>query len=114
MTAIAVAAPVAVPLVFGRDFADTVISVEVLSLSTLATALALVFSTIVTGRGRPALGSVTPAVGVLVTVVAFAGFWGSITSSVAAFISLASAVASLVVAIGLTAYVERSNRRAEQ
>lgn len=111
--AIAVASPLLVPLVFGREFSASIVSIEILIASTVFTGLSLILATVITGRGKPALGSAIPSFGVAVTIVMFVAFWDDVTAVCAASISLASSLGSMMLALVLSFMTRRSGVRGQ-
>lgn len=103
-------AAVAVPLVFGSDFAASVAPAILLSVSTVLTGVALLLGTIITGWGRPGLGSVIPASAVVITAAAFAARWGDVTAMDAAYISVGSSFVGALLASVLIVVTRRDQR----
>ncbi|MFD5329986.1 oligosaccharide flippase family protein, partial [Streptomyces sp. NPDC127092] len=100
IAALFVAAPYGTVLVFGPDFATSASSIQLLSIAGVASLVSLVCGSILAGRGRPALASFVSLVSLLVTVLGFFMFWDSMSSLMAARISLISLVSSAVVGVG--------------
>jgi O-antigen/teichoic acid export membrane protein len=71
---IALAAPIGVPLVFGQDFANTVLPVEILLVGILFQSGAVIIISGLRGLGFPLLGTVSEAVSLVATVVLLAIF----------------------------------------
>jgi O-antigen/teichoic acid export membrane protein len=71
---IALAAPIGVPLVFGQDFANTVLPVEILLIGILFQSGAVIIISGLRGLGFPLLGTVSEAVSLVATVVLLAIF----------------------------------------
>ncbi|HEY6796560.1 MAG TPA: oligosaccharide flippase family protein [Kineosporiaceae bacterium] len=97
----AVLAPSAVPFVFGPAFAPSVRSVQILLLGSGLTIGVLSCTAVVSGRGRPGLGSLINVAGLAVTVVGFAVLWGRMDSELASAVSAASQAAALAVGLVL-------------
>jgi O-antigen/teichoic acid export membrane protein len=71
---IALAAPIGVPLVFGQDFANPVLPVEILLIGILFQSGAVIIISGLRGLGFPLLGTVSEAVSLVATVVLLAIF----------------------------------------
>jgi O-antigen/teichoic acid export membrane protein len=86
----------ALPLVFGREFQPAVGAAVLLAFGTIFTAAALGLVSVLSGWGRPGLGSVVPLSGLVVTLVGFAVNWGEVTSLYAGVVAaMSQAVACL-------------------
>ncbi len=107
----AVAAPIAVPLVFGHDFEASVPSVQILAVSSVLTIFTMTAISLISGLGYPLISSFLPLSGGAATVLLFYIYWESISSVTAAVISLVSQV--VVLLVGLCAVLWVKNRQVE-
>ncbi|WP_181032363.1 oligosaccharide flippase family protein [Arthrobacter sp. ZGTC212] len=105
---LAVVSPWLIPFAFGEDFSSAVPLAQVLLLGSCIAAFTSCFSVILTGRGRPGLGSLGPAVGAVATIFLLAFFWSSMTVTLAAFLAvIAQSIAAITSGI-ILATVARS------
>jgi O-antigen/teichoic acid export membrane protein len=110
---LALLAPWAVPLVFGPEFSPSVSSVQILLLGTVLNSGVLSCTAVVSGRGRPGLGSLINVVGLAVTLVGFAALWGTMDSRLASVVSSASQIGALAVGVALLRRVPADRPGAE-
>ncbi|WP_072740488.1 lipopolysaccharide biosynthesis protein [Rhodococcus pyridinivorans] len=94
-----------VPIVFGDDFQQSVLAIKLLALGSIFTWVMLVTSAVISGRGRPGLGSAIALSSLLFTIVAFLIFWTAMSSTTAAAIALASSIVAATLGVVLTARV---------
>ncbi len=93
---VALAGPIT-PIVFGADFAPSVVPMQILAISSIPLWISVFCSSILSGRGYPGAGSVVSLTSLGVTAVAFVVLWDHIDSLVAAQISLATSAISAIV-----------------
>ncbi|MEW2015358.1 oligosaccharide flippase family protein [Rhodococcus sp. NPDC076796] len=96
--AAALLSPSIVPLVFGEDFRESVLSVQILAISSVYTILTVSAISLIAGKGHPLVSSLIPLTGAVLTAVLFWWEWEEMSSIVAAKISLISQLGTLFVA----------------
>ncbi|WP_223883988.1 oligosaccharide flippase family protein [Pseudarthrobacter sp. BIM B-2242] len=96
---LATIAPGLVPLFFGASFVPSVASVQVLVIGTGFACISMTLISIIAGRGKPAMSSLIPLGGLLVTIAGFIYVGDAMNSTRAAYISLFSQVSALFIAI---------------
>ncbi|NHU47586.1 oligosaccharide flippase family protein [Rhodococcus sp. A14] len=101
VVALELLAPLVVPLVFGLPFAASVQSIQFLGFGTLATWASLVCGAIIGGRGYPALSSLISAVSLVITTIFFVVNWSSVSSLLAAQISLGSSLVAACIGFAI-------------
>ena len=102
--------PMLIPLVFGSDFQDSVVSVQVLAISSIYSILTMSAISLLSGLGYPLVSSLVPLVSVIVTATLFISFWHSMTSLTAAKISLGSQVAAFLASLIACLYLKNRRR----
>lgn len=96
--AMALSAPVLVPLIFGEDFREAVVLLEILALGMLFFGLSAVLSGALQGHGRPQAVARPQVLGLAITLVGLAVVLGPLGALGAALVSV---VAYAVVLIGV-------------
>lgn len=110
---LSVLAPYYMAPVFGADFDGAVRSVQVLAVGTIFACFAMAFTAIISGCGRPALSSLIPLCGLVLTVGLFIFYASDMSSVFAAFIAAVSQAISVVVGIILLAIFKIRPRKVE-
>lgn len=101
IAAILVSLPYVVPIVFGRDFGPAMELIRILLLGAFISYWANVASTYLGGLGKPGYSSLGQAAAALVTATLFWVAWDRMSAVVAAWISVWSQVAALVVVVAI-------------
>ena len=106
LTILAAIAPLFVPLVFGGDFRDSVILVEVLCVGTLFYAVSVVLGAALQGHGRPQDAARAQLLGVGITVVGLAAVLGPLSALGAALVNVLAggAVATITLRSSVRAF----------
>lgn len=99
--AILAALPTLVPLAFGQDFAPAVELIRILLLGTFISYWANVVATYLGGLGMPGYNSLGQAAAAFTTILLFWVYWHSMDAITAAWVSVWSQGAALVMAIAL-------------
>lgn len=108
---LAALAPYYMAPVFGADFNGAVQSVQVLALGTIFACFALAFTAIIAGGGRPAVSSLIPLSGLVLTITLFMVFEAEMSSLTAAIIAAISQIVSVIVGIILLSIFKVSSRK---
>jgi O-antigen/teichoic acid export membrane protein len=109
---IGVAAPVAVPLVFGPGFRGAVGLTWILLVAALFSFVAEVLIAVLVGRGRPGRASVAPGAGAAVTVIGFALGWHTMSAMEASLIALVTQITTGLIALLLVTRLRDLSRLA--
>lgn len=96
--ALALLAPLVVPIAFGDAFEPAVRITQILLMGTVVSAAATTLSVYVTALGRAGLGSVGPSVGAATSVAGLTIWWTVMTPDIAAWITVASQTTALLAA----------------
>lgn len=103
-----ISAPWLVPLAFGHAFTPAVPILHLLLIGTVLGSAASAMAVVITGRGRPGLGSVGPGMAAIVTVVLLFLYWPIMTVEIAAYVAItAQTVATLTSALILATITYR-------
>ena len=98
--AVALAAPVGVPLLFGQQFAASVGPATILVVASIVLNINVVLHELVRGLGHPGVGARAESIGLVVTVVLLSlllPMWGPVGAAVASLLSYTTVCISLLV-----------------
>lgn len=107
----AASVPLALPAIFGADFAGSIVLTQLLLLAAIVTAVGECLGAVITGKGFPGWASLGPAVGALTTIAVFIFFWREMTVELAAVLAIC-AQAATAVASGVVVLLLARSRRA--